>query len=184
MSERLGIEYYDSEIIKKSAGKEGLNPEIFRDMEEKKPSMLKALLQGAYGIADNFHATPLSEERVYKMQSKVIKDLCKKGSCVIVGRNADYILRHHPNLISIFLHSPIEKRVERIMKRKEASSETEALDLARKNDKRRESFYNFYTGDKKWGLSDNYHLSIDTSVMDAEGVVNLIISFINGKRQK
>lgn len=181
IANRLGIDYYDSELLTKAAEAEGLSPEIFKDHDERKPSVLKSILQGAYGIADNFHTVPLSGERIYKAQTKVIKDLCKKGSCVIVGRNADFILRNHPNLLSIFLHSPLTQRVKRIMQRKEALTEEEASEMARRHDKRRESYYNFYTGEKKWGEADNYHLSLDTSCMGNEDIVDLIITLAEKK---
>lgn len=173
---RLGIDYYDTELLNKAAEAAGLSPEIMKCHEEKKPSILKALLQGAYGIADNFHTVPLSGESVYGIQSKVIKEIASKGSCVIVGRNSDFILRDHPRLLSVFLHCPQEERIKRIMARREAPTEEEALILAMSQDKRREAFYNYFTGDKKWGVASNYHLSLDTSGISYEDVAELIIS--------
>lgn len=183
IASRLGIDYYDTELIKAAAQQEGIRPEIFKEHDEKKPSVLKTLLQGAYGIADNFHQVPLSGERVYNVQSKVIKDLCKKGSCVIVGRNADFILRNHPGLLSVFLHAPLEFRVKRIIQRGESLDEESAISLATQHDKRRESYYNFYTGEKKWGLASNYHLCLDTSRYSNEAIADLIIQVLqSGKR--
>lgn len=181
IANRLGIDYYDTEILSKAAESEGMNPEIFKRHEEKKPNILKTLLQGAYGIADNFHQVPISSERTYRLQSRIIQDICKKGSCVIVGRNADFILRDHPGLVSVFLHSPIENRAKRILERKEAVSLEDAISKASQHDKRREAFYNFYTGDKKWGVASNYHLTIDTSQLDNESIAEMIITFTNKK---
>lgn len=181
VASKLGIEYYDTRLISKAAQKEGVSPEIFKNHDEKKPSVLKAILQGAYGIADNFHTVPLSGERIYRVQSNLIKDLCKKGSCVIVGRNADFILRNHPKLLSVFLHSPLELRASKIVERGEADTIEEALELAKRHDRRRESYYNFYTGEKKWGVADNYHLSLDTSCLDNESVAEIIISIAKKK---
>lgn len=175
IANKLGIGYYDTELLKKAAQREGVDPEILKAHDEKKPSVLKSLLQGAYGIADNFHATPLSGETIYRLQSKVIKDLAGMGSCVIVGRNADFILRNHPFLLSVFLHSPINQRVAKIIQRKEALSVQEAMDLASTHDKRRESYYNFYRGERKWGQADNYDISIDTSNLGEEDIADLII---------
>lgn len=181
IASRLGIDYFDTELLKRAAEKEGMNPEMFKEHDEKKPSVLKVILQGAYGIADNFHTVPLSEERIYRAQSNVIKDLCKKGPCVIVGRNADFVMRRHPNLLSVFLHSPIEQRTRRILERAEALSEDEAMEMARRHDRRRESYYNFFTGEKKWGVADNYHLSLDTSFLDNESVADIIIAMAKEK---
>lgn len=178
IARRLGIDYYDTELLKKAAESEGLDPDIFKAHDEKKPSVLKALLQGAYGIPDNFHTVPISGERIYTIKSKVIKDLAGKGSCVIVGRNADVILKGHPNLFSIFLHAPIEMRAQRIMAREEAPTIEDAMAKAREQDKRRESFYNYFAGDKKWGLAHNYDLCIDTSRFSNESVADIIINYM------
>ena len=181
VAEKMGIAYYDTELLQQAAKCEGLSPRIFKKHDEKKPSVLKALLQGAYGIPDNFHMVPLSGERIYKVQSKVIKDICEKHSCVIVGRNADFILRDHPKLLSVFLHSPIENRVEKIVERNEAKSREEAFELAKEKDKRRESYYNFYTGEKRWGVASNYHLSLDTSSLGYDEIADIIVGIAQKK---
>lgn len=181
IADNLGIDYYDTELLQKAAEAEGVSPVIFKDHDEKKPSVLKTLLQGAYGIADNFHTVPLSGEQTYRIQSKIIKDLTKKGSCVIVGRNADFLLRNHPRLLSVFLHSPIEKRAQRIVDRGETDNIDAAIDKARQHDRRRESYYNYYTGEKKWGVASNYHLSLDTSCLSNEKVAEIILSLAKEK---
>ena len=177
----LDVNYYDTELLTKAAETEDVNPQVFKEHEEKKPSLLKTLLQGAYGIADNFHTVPLSSERIYRLQSKVIRDISSKGSCVIVGRNADFILRDHKRLLSVFLHSPIDIRAKRIVERGEAQNMEEACEKARQNDKKRESFYNFYTGEKKWGVASNYHLSLDTSFLENDTVAEIIIKTAKNK---
>ena len=178
LAARLGVGYYDTEIIDKAAKAEGIETRVFEAHDEKKPSVIKNLLQGLYGIADNFHTVPLSSERIYNVQSKIIQDLAKKGPCVIVGRNADFILRNHPGLVSVFLHAPIEHRVKRILRRKDAMSDEQAAEIARQHDRRREAYYNFYTGDRKWGAAYNYHLSLDTSEIDNEGVADMILEYM------
>lgn len=181
IASRLGIDYYDTELLKKAAEQEGLSPQIFKDLDEKKPSVLKHLLQGAYGIADNFHSVPLSGESIYGVQSKVIKELCKKGSCLFVGRSADVILKDHPKLLSVFLHAPLEYRINKILERKEAISGAEAQQMARSHDRRREAYYNFYSGDNKWGVASNYHVSIDTSQLNNENIADLIVGIAKKK---
>lgn len=181
IAEKLGIDYYDTELLKEAAGQLGVSPHVFKDHDEKKPSAFLTLLQGVYGIADNFHGVPLTGERIYAVQCRVIKEICRKGPCVIVGRNADFLLKDHPCLLSVFLHSPISRRAQRIMERKEAITEEEATELAKRHDKRREAYYNFYTGDKKWGEADNYHISLDTSCLDNETLAEIIISVAEKK---
>lgn len=181
IANQLHIGYYDTELLKMAAKCEGLSQDVFRNHDEKKPSVLKALLQGAYGIADNFHTVPFTGINTYNMQCKVIKDICKNESCVIVGRNADYIMRNHPRLFSVFLHAPLEHRIARIMERQEAPNRVKAIELAQQNDKRREGYYNFYRGEKKWGIADNYDMTLDTSNFENETVANLIISVVKKK---
>ena len=181
IASKLGIGYYDSELVRRAAESVGIDPQIFKEHEEKRPNIFKTLLQGLYGIADNFHTVPLSSERIYRLQAQVIQDICKKGSCVIVGRNADFILRSHPKLLSVFLHAPISHRVKRILNRREAISEEEAVNIAEKHDRRREAYYNFYTGENKWGVASNYHLSLDTSNLGDEAIAHTIIGVAKAK---
>ena len=180
----LNINYYDTELLSKAAENLGMNPDIFQEHDEKKPSPLRTMMQGAFGIADNFHSVPLNGEMIYQEQAKVIRDVCRKGACVIVGRTADLILRENRHLLSVFLHSPLHVRAEAILTRKEASTLEEAENMAMKFDKKRESYYNFYRGEKKWGDASNYHLSIDTSVLDEETIAETIINMARKKMQK
>lgn len=176
VASRLGIAYFDKELLAQAAKSLGYAPEIFAAHDEKKPSPLKTLLQGIYGIADNFHDTSICGESLYKAQSNVIKEICQRESCVIVGRTADYVMRHHPGLVSVFLHSPIDRRAAQILARGEAPTLEAAAETARKNDRERESYYNYYTG-RHWGRASNYHLSLDSSLLSDEEVADIIISF-------
>ena len=176
IASQLGIAYYDTEIFAKAAQRVGLHPEMFREHDEKKPSRLRTIMQGAFGIADNFHSVPLNGETIYEEQSRVIRELSKKGPCVFVGRTADYILKDNPHLFSVFLHSPLGWRIKNICSRNEARSPEHAKEMAITRDKKREAYYNFYCGEKKWGEVTNYHLTVDTSTLDPEKVASLIIS--------
>ena len=177
VAEKLDIDYYDSELFRHAAERVGMHPEIFREHDEKRPSALRTLLQGAFGIADNFHSVPLDGEMIYEEQANVIRDLCRKGPCVIVGRTADYILRKHPHLVSVFLHSSLPHRCAKILQRGETSTAEEAEEMARKRDRKREAYYNYYTGNNNWGRASNYHLCIDTSGIDEDQVAQAIIDY-------
>lgn len=181
IASNLGMAYYDTELLAKAAECLGVKPEVFQEHDEKKPSLLRTLLQGSYGIPDNFHTIGLSGEAIYAEQSKVIRELCSKGPCVIVGRTADYILRGHPNLLSVFLHGPVDHRAGAIVARGEAKDIDEAIAMARQRDRKREAYYNYYTGSDQWGKAENYHVSIDTSVMKDEEVANLIMQLAHHK---
>lgn len=181
ISSILGIGYYDTELLSKVAEKLGVNQEIFKEHDEKKPSVLRTILQGAYGIPDNFHNISISGEMMYAEQSRVIKEICKEGPCVIVGRTADYILRDNPKLFSVFLHSPLNVRASKIKDRGDATNEKDAKEMAMARDRKRESYYNYYTGENKWGTAANYHLTIDTSCFDDDSVADLIIRMAQNK---
>lgn len=180
LAERLGFKYYDKELLSEAAESLGFSNEIFAACDERRPSPMRALLQGLYGIADNFHDTSLSGERLYDEQSQTIRRICDKGPSVIVGRTADYVMRNHPGLVSVFLHSPIGHRAQAIVDRGDASSIEEATELARRRDSDREDYYNYYTG-RKWGSAANYHLSIDASSMPVDDVVEIIAKYVEYK---
>ena len=181
VAEILNISYYDSELLAEAAKKIGVKEDVFKEYDEKKPSMLRALLQGSYGIADNFHSIGLSDEHIYQEQIKVIKDICKNDACVIVGRTADIILRGNIEILSIFLHSPLEYRAKNIFSRGEAESIDAAMEMAKSQDKRREAYYNYYSGQKNWGVASNYDFSIDTSVISEDKIVTLITEMAKNK---
>lgn len=179
VANRLGISYYDKELLSEAAVRLGISNKIFADADEKKPSMFRSLLQGLYGVPDHFSTGAMSGEGVYQSQSHAIREICAKDSCVIVGRTADYVMRDHPGLISVFLHAPLEFRAKNILLRGDASSLTEAMEVARKSDRNRADYYNYFTGRDNWGKAANYHLSIDASLISEEKAADLIISFIN-----
>ncbi len=177
LAEKLNCDYFDKELLSQAAESMGYAKEVFAAHDERKPSAFRTLLQGVYGIADNFHDISMSGERLYGQQSKVIREICNDKPCVIVGRTADYILRHHPGLLSVFLHSPLEKRAKDIVARGDSASEQEAIDMARKMDRDRESYYNYYTCAQNWGRADNYDITIDSSSLSGDEVAELILSY-------
>ncbi|MBD5358863.1 MAG: cytidylate kinase-like family protein [Bacteroides sp.] len=181
VADRLQCPYYDKELLAKTAERLGYAREVFDVHDERKPSPFRALLQGVYGIADNFHDTSMSAERLYKEQSEIIRQLCNQGSCVIVGRTADYVMRHHPGLVSVFLHAPVEIRAKNIVSRGESISEAQAIEKANRHDHNRERYYNYYTGKQNWGKASNYHLSLNSSALPDSELADIIINFAKKK---
>lgn len=185
VAQKAGIKYYDSELLAKAAEMMGYSRHIFDIHDEKKPSFFRSLLQGTVGVADNFHDVSISGERLYKVQAEVIRRICREGPCVIVGRTADYVMRGHKGLTSVFLHAPIEIRANAILKRGESSDLEEAIEKAKKFDKNRESYYNYYTGSQLWGKAENYSLSLDSSLLDDETAAGIILAFaLRRQREK
>ncbi|MDE7345443.1 MAG: cytidylate kinase-like family protein [Muribaculaceae bacterium] len=179
----LGIPYYDKEIINKVAASYGYDPDILHRADEKKPSPFRSMLLGKYGVMDMYSTSPLSRESLYEAQTNVIRQICQDGSCVIVGRTADYIMREHPGLVSVFIHAPREWRAKNLVERGEAKDLQEALVKIKKADSDREGYYNYFTG-RNWGTADNYHLTIDASLLDPEEMVGLIASYVDKHKKK
>ena len=121
----------------------------------------------------------LNGDNIFKLQSDIIKKIAAEGSCVIVGRCADYILRDDPNLVKIFLYADQDTRAENLMKR-EGMSEKDAYAAINKADKRRSNYYNFYTNNT-WGDVNNYNICLDTASLPPEKCVDILIDYIQTK---
>ena len=176
----LGVAYYDKELLSEAAKSSGVNEDFFEAADERSPRFFSSLWSfnlgyntGAYFIGD----TPLSDDSIYRAQSEVMTQLADRGPCVIVGRTADYLLRDHCKVVSVFVHSSIEDRVQRIMSRGDAKTEKEAREKAEKKNKLRAEYYNFYT-DKKWGDAASYDLSNDASLLGTQATAIFIIDFV------
>lgn len=183
LASRLGIPYYDKELLRQAARRSGIAEDIFDRGDEKRPSMLASLLGFGYTPADgNYSTSTMSREGLYKAQSAVIRDITHAGPCVIVGRTADYVARDLDNLVSIFLHAPVEKRVSRIVSRGDFPTPEEARKNALRRDKMREDYYNFFTG-RSWGHAANYHLCIDASSMKDEAIIDLIVDYLEHRHR-
>ncbi len=178
LSEKLGIPYYDKELLAMAAKDSGFSEELFHNADEKPASsLLYSLVMGSYPMSSGtlgFNEMPLNDQ-LFLIQSNTIRKVAKKGSCIIIGRCADYILRGNPDLISVFVHAPLEARVRRAIECYEIPADR-AEDVCLKNDKSRANFYNYYS-DQKWGMCRTYSLSLDSSLLGIDGCVDEIIRF-------
>lgn len=175
LARELGVGYYDKSLLSKAAAEMGYSPEIFARKDEKRPSLLRSLLSFNYGaMSDEIGQAPMSDEKIYEYQSRVIKDICERESCVIVGRTADYVMRHHPHLLSLFIHAPADCRAEAIIRRGETDDRDKARDIATRNDSDRQSYYNYYTNRNGWGRADNYHLTFDSSRISEKAILTAV----------
>ena len=157
LAKKLGITYYDKNIISEIAEKSGLSPEYIQESAELSPK--KGLF--AYALAGRDITGKSVEDMVYEAQRKVILELAEKESCVIIGRNADFILRDWNDVLNVFIHGDIPEKMQRIMGLYNVE-EKEAVKMMADTDKRRMTNYNFYT-DQKWGKASNYTLSLNSS---------------------
>lgn len=177
LSRLLGFPVYDKELLKESAEEFGFSKEIFLKADEKRPSRFRRLVTHAYGVQEAYMNDTLSPESLYQAQSMVIRAIAKRGSCIIIGRTADYILRDFPGLLSIFVHAPLSYRAQKIVERGDAASDIEALELARIKDRERQNYYNYFTG-RKWGEASNYDLTFDSSLITTEDGALLISQYL------
>ncbi len=178
VGEILGIKVYDKELLTMAAEKKGINPDYLRRVDEKAAnSLLYTLAMGGslYGARHLGVDVPINDQ-LFIAQTEIIKEAAESDSAIFIGRCADYILRNHPHRLSFFIYSDFESRVNRIAKRHDISAK-EAEALINKTDKKRISYYNFYTG-KKWGKFENYHMSLDSSLLGVEGTAQMIAQLI------
>lgn len=185
LSNALGYSYYDKTLLQEAASRMGYSPEIFEKKDEKRPSLIRSILSFTYGAQTaNIDGAPMSDEKIYEFQSRVIREICACESCVIVGRTADYIMRDHPGLISIFVHAPVECRAMSIISRGETDNLEEAIQKANEIDRNRESFYNYYTNREGWGRAKNYHISIDSSRISEDTILKMVEDMIEKVKKR
>lgn len=170
LSEILELPLYDKELVALTAKQSGFNEKAVEMAEQQRTQSF------LYSLYMTSEALPFTDQ-VFIAQSKVIRELSDKGPCIIVGRCADYTLRDKKRCLRIFIHAPIEERIQRVRDVygvKEKNLEA----FVRKEDKKRSSYYNYFT-QNKWGNPHNYHLSIDSSIgLDLSA--NLIVEAAKG----
>ena len=172
----LGIKHYDENLITLAAREGNLDETVASKADESAAnSLLYTLALGSnfFGSAMNFGYKPPLNDKLFLLQSDVIRRAADEGSCVIIGRCADYVLRDHPKRLSVFVYGDLANRKQRVMERHEGITEAQAIDLINKTDRRRSSYYNFYTGNK-WGKYDNYHLAVNSSLLGIDKTAELI----------
>ena len=179
VSNMLGIPLYDKLLITEAAAKGDLNEEVLKKSDESAAnSLLYTLAIGSnpLGAAMSFgYKMPLSY-KLFILQSDVIREYAAMGSGVFIGRCADYVLREEENLLRLFIYGDLEHRQIRVAERHPELRGAQIMDTINKTDKRRSTYYNFYTGNK-WGKYDNYDLAINSSTLGIDGTAELICEF-------
>ena len=172
VAKKLGFAYYDKNIIGQIAEKSGLAPEYIRESAELSPK--KGLF--AYAFAGRDITGKSVEDLVYETQRKVILELAEKESCVIIGRNADFILKDRDDVLNVFIYGDLPEKVERICRLYHVS-EQEAVRMMTDIDKRRMTNYNFYT-EQKWGKASNYTVCLNSSRIGYERCEEIIVGCV------
>ena len=157
VAKKLGIAYYDKNIINQIAEESGLSPDYIQESAELSPK--KGIL--AYALAGRDITGKSVEDMVYEVQRKVILELAEKEPCVIIGRNADFILKDRDDVLNVFIHGNMPEKTKRICQLYNVS-EQDAVKMMTDTDKRRMTNYNFYT-DQRWGKASDYTLCLNSS---------------------
>lgn len=169
ISKKLGIAYYDKDIIAEVAEKTGFAKEFIEQKGEYAP--LKNIF--AYGLVGRNPNGSSMDDYLHQTIREIILKAAQKGPCVIVGRNSDYILRERTDCINVFIHGNAKEKIERICKLYD-KTETEAKKLIHDVDKKRAVNYRYYT-EQEWGEAKNYTISLNSSEIGYEKCMELIM---------
>jgi hypothetical protein len=179
LAEEFHAKYYDRELLNLAAKESGFSEEFFKRSDERKGflrSFLHLPYSNTWGGGSNYYQSNFSQESLFKFQSDAIRKAAGEGSCVFVGRCADYVLRDFPNVVNIFVTASLEARVALFMKEKNVSHD-EAVKRIQHVENRRASYYNYYTG-KKWGHAESYDLCVNASLLGSAETARLIAQFV------
>ena len=173
VAELLGYKFYDSEIVGKVAERSGFAPEFIEESGEY--ASAKSSLLFAIASAGQYGSSGLSmHDKLYIEQTKIIEELADEGSCVIVGRCADYILRSRKDCLHVFIHADMESRAKHIVERYGDREKSPEKRLTEK-DQKRKVYYKNYTG-RNWGQAQNYHLCLNSGTLGEDACVQIIVA--------
>lgn len=175
----LEIPFYDNELITIAAKKSGFAEGLFEGADQRPTGSLLYSLS-MYGAGVAAFDLPLSD-KVFLIQSDVIRDVASKGGCVIVGRCADYVLRENPNTVNVFIYADLNRRIDWAIRENDIPVE-KAKDMVAKIDRRRSSYYGYYTS-RKWGHAENYDICINSGALGVDGTVDILRGFVE-RREK
>ena len=180
VAKMLDIPLFDKQLITDAASKGNLNEDVLKRTDESAAnSLLYTLALGSniVGTTTHFGYKMPINDKLFILQSEVIKEYAKSGSCVIIGRCSDYVLREEKDVFRLFIYGDLEHRKERVSERHPEIKSSQLVDVINKTDRRRASYYNFYTGNK-WGKYDNYDMAINSSTLGIRGTADMIVSCV------
>ena len=170
--------YYDRELLNLAAKESGFSEKFFEENDEKK-GFFKSLfnMQAPHlGGTSSLYRTNFSQESLFQFQSDAIRKAAEEGSCVFVGRCADYVLRDMPNVVKVFITASMRSRIDKLLAQRSMTPQ-QAKRYIQQAEEKRASYYNYYTG-KTWGAAESYDLCIDSSILGLEETEKLIADFI------
>lgn len=180
LAERLNVPYYDKELLDRIAEESGFSKDMIEDAEMKAKNSFLYSLASAMGTRENGPESLSLNERFFLAQFDTIKGIAEEGSCVIVGRCSDYILRELPEATHVFIYAEEADKIKRAVE-EYGVPEDEVRKMMKDTDKARANYYSYHTG-RKWGEHVNYSLSIDSGYIEIEDIVDLIIHYTDVRR--
>lgn len=182
LAKDLGIKLYDKEMLDRAAKESGICQELFESHDEKPTnSFLYSLVMDTYSLgysSGSYTDMPINH-KVFLAQFDAIKKIADEGPCILVGRCADYALEEYDNVLSVFIHASMEARIRRIARIYDLT-DAKAKDMIQKTDKKRASYYNYYTN-KRWSDADSYDACLDSSLFGIEGTAEAIKKLVELK---
>lgn len=175
----LNLAFFDKELLYYAAKESGFCQEVFENADEKTSTGLSRILnvQNPFGLAffDPLN-TPLSRDRIFNIQSEVIRKLAAQQPCLFIGRCADYVLRDVPTVRSLFIHAPLSVRIAYVAESKGVTPK-EAENLIIRGDRNRSAYYNYFTT-KEWGKAESYHFTLDSGLLGLERCAEAAVELI------
>ena len=173
----FNAKYYDQELLNLAAKESGISEKFFEQNDERRGFFRSLFHMQASHVGDNnLYNNDFSQENLFKFQSDAIMKAADEGSCVFVGRCADYVLRERKDVVSVFVSASKRFRIDQIMAKKNMDAPS-ANRYIKQRESQRASYYNYYTG-KKWGSAESYDLCIDSSVLGLQATEKFIADFI------
>ena len=173
----FNAKYYDRELLNLAAKESGFSEKFFEQNDERRGIFRSLFNLRATPVHDSdIYANNFSQESLFKFQSDAIMKAADEGSCVFVGRCADYVLRERQNVVNVFISASMDFRIQQIMAKQNIESHA-ARKFILQSEATRASFYNYYTG-KKWGAAESYDLCVDASILGLQATEKLIVDFI------
>ncbi|NPD93063.1 AAA family ATPase [Xylanibacter muris] len=183
LADIFGCGFYDRELLCLAARESGFCEKFFEQHDEQKGFFRSLFHMHAPHVSDNsFYSNNFSQENLFKFQSDAIRKAADGGSCVFVGRCADYVLRDYQNTVNVFITADSRSRIDRICSRNGCDVNA-ALKIIEAGDRDRSSYYNYYTG-KKWGHCASYDLCVNSSLLGIEDTVGFVADFIRSRMKE
>ena len=175
LADELGIKFYDKELLSRAAKDSKICKELFETHDEKPTnSFLYSLVMDSYSFgypSSSYTDMPINH-KIFLAQFDTIRKIADEGPCILVGRCADYALEEYSNVLSVFIHADMDARIRRIARIYDLT-DAKAKELIKKTDKRRSSYYNYYSN-KKWGAAESYNICLDSSILGIDGTAEAI----------